>query len=76
MLICFIPDKFTPVPFKGTICNVSLNIVLNPNLFYEVLKKNALTSKVNQQVFMKWFTGTRDRGGQRASTMQQIQPEF
>lgn len=39
--------------------------------FTEALKKNSLTAQVNQQeaerALSKWFTGARDRGGQRAS---------
>ncbi|XP_026111366.1 uncharacterized protein LOC113087402 [Carassius auratus] len=45
------------------------------NVVYEALKNNPLTSKVNQQeaerALSKWFTGARDRGGQRASRMHQ-----
>ncbi|XP_052000934.1 uncharacterized protein LOC127656590 [Xyrauchen texanus] len=45
------------------------------NVVYEALKNNPLTSKVNQQeaerALSKWFTGGRDRGGQRASRMHQ-----
>lgn len=44
-------------------------------VFAEALKNNALTSKVNQQeaerALSKWFTGARDRGGQRASRVHQ-----
>uniref|UniRef100_A0A9J8C6V3 DUF4806 domain-containing protein n=1 Tax=Cyprinus carpio carpio TaxID=630221 RepID=A0A9J8C6V3_CYPCA len=45
------------------------------NVVYEALKNNPLTSKVNQQeaerALSKWFTGARDRGGQRASRIHQ-----
>ncbi|KAF1376089.1 hypothetical protein PFLUV_G00227000 [Perca fluviatilis] len=41
------------------------------NVVYEALKNNSLTAQVNQQeaerALSKWFTGARDRGGQRAS---------
>lgn len=49
-------------------------IFLTQICFTEALKKNTMTAKVNQQeaerVLSKWFTGARDRGGQRASRMQ------
>ncbi|XP_048023088.1 glutamate--tRNA ligase-like [Megalobrama amblycephala] len=45
------------------------------NVVYEALKNNPLTSKVNLQeaerALSKWFTGARDRGGQRAARMHQ-----
>ncbi|MED6243857.1 hypothetical protein ATANTOWER_028524 [Ataeniobius toweri] len=44
------------------------------NVVYEALKKNALTSQVNLQeaekALSKWFSGARDRGGLRATRVQ------
>ncbi|KAA0708089.1 hypothetical protein E1301_Tti018759 [Triplophysa tibetana] len=66
--------SFTPQLVAGHATSSLAQRIANPTA-QDALKNNALNSKVNQQeaekALSKWFTGARDRGGQRASRMHQ-----